>query len=1002
MIDHKQYLIGDLNRMKPIPNFFLVFLLLFANTCLGQAYHLSHFGVEDGLPSSEVYCIQQDHDGFMWFGTDRGAVRYDGQEFMQYGIQDGLHNDVVFELATDSKGNIWFGTFSPKMSYWDGTQIQDYAFNPALEEAQPKNCVKSALLVGAQGDLYLGTYGRELVHVSPSGVAKVEVSERRGSCREYEGRPLVFCNYKILPFESSPYLVEQFGSTISLQPNRRGDHYNAYCEVGPSGAWYFSVGQALYKLREGKVIWHKEFSSSSNFLWIDSKEQIWACHDKGGITIVDSMGLTLSSRFPQLEGRTISSVFQDREGGIWISSVGDGIFYLPTLQFSHIPVSNNQKGNQIFDLTVISDTHLVIATYNGAIQELIAPAHGGWKKETLFQIGQFPQIAWDHSRQQLWLARESLWRWAPGSTPEEIYYDLDGMCTNLSLGPTGNVSFGTNYGIRSMDFEIGSPLITSNRSERVYASYVDRNGVGWMGDINGLWTFENGQWVRPPWDHPSAFQRITDINSLSDGRLICSSTTSGILLLGKNGVETFGTGSGLCSNVVNQIAVDPDGVIWAGGNRGLQRIEISSSGDFSVKCFDLRHGMPFLEINQVSAGDSLIWFSGPGGVSQLNRYHLPIASSPPPVKLTSILVNGQSRLFGDGDSLSNSSLSKKTGLSLSYHENNLRLGFQALHYRTGGYIKYWYRLKGLEEDWRSTQDREASYSGVKPGNYVFEVSAPNEDGVRGIPTQLSIQIASPIWTRWWFVLLIALLSLAISGAFAGYFFRQWKHRHARERAVEKWKLKALQARINPHFTFNTLNTIQAYITTHDTEAAEWYLNKFSQLIRKVLQQSEASFVSLADELELLGLYLDLNQMRFEEAFEYTLEVEEGVNRDDILLPPMVVQPFVENAVLHGLLPKAGKSQLKIWFGSAAGAVHCIVEDNGIGRKAALKRQESRGKLHKSVGMGLVTEQLDLLGGTQGEHIKITDLTGPDGQPLGTRVELMIPKQSYESNTHIDR
>ncbi|MDO8367544.1 MAG: histidine kinase, partial [Saprospiraceae bacterium] len=207
------------------------------------------------------------------------------------------------------------------------------------------------------------------------------------------------------------------------------------------------------------------------------------------------------------------------------------------------------------------------------------------------------------------------------------------------------------------------------------------------------------------------------------------------------------------------------------------------------------------------------------------------------------------------------------------------------------------------------------------------------------------------------------------------------------------ELKALQSQMNPHFIFNSLGAIQYFIRSDRTQEADGYLTKFAQLMRLFLESSKNKYITLAEEIRLLKLYVELEKMRFEGRFEAKFSVEKNIDTDEVEIPSMLLQPFVENAINHGLFHKKEKGLLQIKVtANGSKEIHCIVEDDGIGREAAGALREQSLKNYKSRAMQIVHERLEALSHVEGYEVKIevNDLRHPDGGPAGTRVTLTIP------------
>ncbi|MDP1802488.1 MAG: histidine kinase, partial [Bacteroidota bacterium] len=209
------------------------------------------------------------------------------------------------------------------------------------------------------------------------------------------------------------------------------------------------------------------------------------------------------------------------------------------------------------------------------------------------------------------------------------------------------------------------------------------------------------------------------------------------------------------------------------------------------------------------------------------------------------------------------------------------------------------------------------------------------------------------------------------------------------------ELKALRSQMNPHFVFNAINSVQYFITNNDPASSQKYLSKFARLIRYVVDNSKPSVIPLSKELEALNLYLDLESLRFEHKFEYSIDINKNIDIENVQIPSMLIQPFVENAIWHGLMHKETKGKIKIEIDVKEKVMLCVIEDNGIGRKRAQEiNRENNNEFHKSVGISLTQERLDVLNLQNNSKLTVTiiDLLDVEGNNTGTRVELNLPFQ----------
>lgn len=333
-----------------------------------------------------------------------------------------------------------------------------------------------------------------------------------------------------------------------------------------------------------------------------------------------------------------------------------------------------------------------------------------------------------------------------------------------------------------------------------------------------------------------------------------------------------------------------------------------------------------------------------------------------------------------------------------YFENSISLSFGTVGFSLPGRTRYQYRLSGHDKHRINAEGRNyVSHTNLKPGHYTFEVKACNYDGIwNSRPASVAIDIASPFYSTWWFILII--VALVVELIYLLYRYRgrvrnqqeEIRVRHARELA--EVEMKALRAQINPHFLFNSLNSINSYILKQDNKLASHYLVKFSQLVRNILQNSSSPYISLQEELNTIELYMMIEGMRFSNQFSYHIDVEPDVDARNILIPSLLLQPYVENAIWHGLMHKEGEKVIVIRVGKfAPESIFIQIDDNGVGRvqAAALERKPGH---QKSYGMELGESRLKLMneGNSVYSHVEIIDQYDKDHKPCGTSVRIVIP------------
>jgi two-component sensor histidine kinase len=340
------------------------------------------------------------------------------------------------------------------------------------------------------------------------------------------------------------------------------------------------------------------------------------------------------------------------------------------------------------------------------------------------------------------------------------------------------------------------------------------------------------------------------------------------------------------------------------------------------------------------------------------------------------------------------------GLHLSYRRNHLTFDYGAVNTAHPRSTLYKYRLLGYDpQPLPATDARFASYSNLPHGEYTFEVMASADGRHWGRPSAFTFRIDPPYWLRWWFF-------GAAGSCLAGIGYAVMRFRAIRRARREKTRQlmlrsrmlqleqQALNANMNRHFVFNALNSIQYYINRQDRTAANRYLTSFAKLIRKNLDASQSDTTTLAEELERLELYLLLEHMRFRDRFTFELMIDPSVTTDRVRIPAMMLQPYVENSIWHGILPmdRPGRVSISVFPGQP-GRIKVGIEDDGIGIDQSLSAKNGTSADHISRGIEITKGRADVLRRLELTDIRIQgpeQLHGADGRVAGTRVIIDLP------------
>jgi hypothetical protein len=513
--------------------------------------------------------------------------------------------------------------------------------------------------------------------------------------------------------------------------------------------------------------------------------------------------------------------------------------------------------------------------------------------------------------------------------------------------------------------------LDNNLRERTFALHTDRQQRLWIGNARGLFEFRDSVLVSPGIEHPAFHLRVEDIHEFPDGSLVFGTKGQGVVRWREEEILQLTTEDGLTSNMIEDVHVDENGILWVGTLNGLNKIIFNAAGQPEVRPFTVANGLPSNEIYKVRSHAGQVWLCTAGG---LVKFHEPAEDTVAAAPVIQYL------------NVNTKAVPLAAAQAFKHQQNSLEFRFLAINYRQNGRIPYRYRLNE-RADWQHTRNLTINYPQLPPGDYRFEVQAQNQDGYWSPGATYAFTIRPPWWNTWW--ARGAAAGLLLAGLF---YYRQREMTRLQKEAAIKQQIadlerSALQAQMNPHFIFNCLNSIQNFILTNEKKQAVEFLARFARLVRHNLNASVQGRVSLEEEVRILDDYLALERERFEDHIDYHITVDESLEKEEVFFPPMLIQPYVENAVVHGLSKKAGGGRVDICFGRENGSLAVSIRDNGVGYRVEGKEKQSA--RHKSVGMSITQQRLALLSETAGRPVEIEVLRDADGMVLGTEVRLWL-------------
>lgn len=521
----------------------------------------------------------------------------------------------------------------------------------------------------------------------------------------------------------------------------------------------------------------------------------------------------------------------------------------------------------------------------------------------------------------------------------------------------------------------------------------------WIAASNGLHLFSSTEKkIVKTWNPGYLLQKggrnlIRHISRLNEDTLfLCSDNGFIIYNPRKNTARILTIRDGMPDNICYSSIIEK--------NRKFVWINTSSKGpcrlyipEMRITTFHDNDGVEMLNGSEASfeMPDGKLLFANNNGFTAINPelIHKNFGSLKP--VLSEVLINGKNFFLPNtGD--------QPVRLSLQPEQNTLSISFSTLDFFNIPNQSFSVKLKGIDTGWMNIGQRaQVEYRNLPPGQYTLLIISNNDDLLRTAEiTSLVFTIHPPFWRRWWFYTIAGVLLGTII-----YFLYRYRIKNIRkqemlkagyDKLVSETELKALRSQMNPHFIFNSLNAINRYILKSDRKEAAEYLSKFSKLIRLILDNSRQARIPLSQELSAVQLYLELETLRFQNNFSYNIFVNEDVSPEWIFIPPMLIQPIVENAIWHGLLPKGSDTSLNIQLYLDGMFLDCVVEDNGIGRQKSAELKQEQVLEKSSIGISATEQRLQLLsrGSEKRKLLEIIDLTGADGHSAGTRVILHIP------------
>ena len=1004
---------------------FLVILACLFLVHVGVAQHLGYkrFTVDDGLAQSEVVAMFQDSRGFIWVGTKFGVSKFDGNTFVTRFDSLGILKSAVRNINELADGSVIATSAFGYVIFETNGNIKAFKY-PGL------NSNHTYIPWVQDGKAFVLSRNKEEIHfleASPKGPVNVDKNYigLLSALKKLKFKDFIFDQkfnsfyifdsaYSMNVFTNGKLIKQKIHGPIQFVKGRNGYLYAISNKQNPTqekllqsntafASLYakYGVVNEIYRL-EGTTYTKLDFEFHS----MDPLVSPMITVDKTGkISIVDQAadcvhffhnGIETSSK---LEFYGLSSLMSDREGTLWLGTANglmhvfpeyftnfsdqEGLFpNIQSLQCDKrgvIWAGSYELGLQYYkngrfvkhEIAALKGSNVRMYFYPGSRNDFQGSVH--------FPVSPFFSMKWDGSTMDIdkkWPLAATFYFY-DDTISKRHFYGSDLGLAEKKYGETAfkihPVFIGSNSGriVSIMRTTNNKYFLGGFKALNIYdaenpdnfshpqpagipganAMEMDHKGNIWIGNSNGLYFYDNKK-----------FNKIRN-EYFNDLVLSLQSIDSTKLLIG--GIKGIGI---------------------------LDLVEYYKNGNIRILYFDKNNGFIGGECQQnciTRDQDGNCWIGASNGIVKLDVKAIPANNTAPKVYISHVYTNNikldwypiSINEFGKGE------------VVLNHSNNNIKFEFTGICFSASGKIKFSFKLEGFDNHWsEASADRNISYTNLPPGKYLFKVRVCKAAGIWSDQiAEFKVVVHAAFWQLWYFYLIVLVFFAGLITAGVFLFLsrrtRILNQKGELERRFAELQFKTLRNQLEPHFIFNALNAIGSSIYQNDKEKSYDFLQRFAILIRATLLHADKTYRTLKEEIDFVRNYLDLEQFRFENKFQYEIHIQEGINFET-LVPKMIIQTFAENAVKHGLVQKNGKGLLSISISSDEGFMLISIEDNGIGRDAAHKLESN------STGMGLaIMEEYIALFNRFNEnkiHLLINDKLDGSGKIAGTLVTIKLP------------
>lgn len=1005
---------------------FIIFLTgactCFLNTATAQyeEENFVRYTTRDGLSDNYITCLQQDDWGYIWIGTDNGLNRFDGYIFKKY-IQGAppvsLPSQGILSLRNFGSDRLGILTYNGFIVLDTRNFVQQDYLVPGHPAFVQRNAVRdvyllpdSSFLLSTSTGVYRFHQNGHLMYRYDAFSEQHALSARLMYAREiYPVSPDEYYIYlhqnNLGRFRVSENLFEEFTKEDPVFPVFRSLTENKV-------DWSFKgrLGSDEYifinKWKDSIVHYHhakKQITisalppnMSSAFNWQSSlcrlNDSLFAIsHYTAGFylfRINRQTGAISVIRDKQLPAQKIQCLFTDHEGRLWVGTT-NGLLqqklkkkFISTFQ---IPLPAHDTLNSFFTAGLRYKNKLYLTRFSRSSGLMILDPASLSVLKTVSFFGTDNQ--WNEIRSIQLYHPDTLWL---GTNAGILWYD------------TRTHHYGKLRELKPYSAIQNLAWLLSARQP---------DGYAWMsGYLNGIVARYHIDTRTFTFFHTSSTPALPFLKN----KFIVSDAYGDVWISGhalarwNQQLQQFDTlittyaGRNKYNDDIVTITADAYGSLWLhNAYNGLLQYRVK---DKAFTAYDLQHGLPSSDIRCLSnIFDSILWIGHNNYLTHFNILNKkcriydfrdgfpdtrPIARQILYDEIDSLCylffdnmisrfpVNEPARLYSTSSLLleeiavNNNKKYFFADRAFSFPPNTemVSLRFTVIDYEEGNNYRFFYKLNDAPAWTDAGSDRQINFMSLPSGNYWMQLKSVNQSGEEMF-MGFHFSIAPPFWKTGWFLLVFILFLTGMVYLFYRRRIRQIRQRANLDKLLSQTEMKALHAQMNPHFIFNSLNSIREMILSNENMKASRYLGKFARLIRMTLDQSSLPFVTLRNTMDYLQHYIEMEQIR-NERFTFSMYADAGINLDETVMPPMLIQPFIENAIWHGGNGTADKISIQVKFEKQGDRLICMIEDNGIGIEQSMQNK-SAFTGHHPVGISNIQNRVRLLNEKYGFRSSLT-------------------------------